>query len=255
MPGKGEPRRLRVTVSYDGGPFHGWQVQPGLVTVQGELERAFLELSKTAAHFEGSGRTDAGVHALAQVAAITTANPIPCENLRRAMNKLLPGAIRVTAVEEAAPDFHPRFDAVSKVYEYRMYREEICPPFERPYVHYYPYPLDEERMAGAARQYAGTHDFAAFAAADEKYTAEYSFVRTIHESALWREGPRLVYRVRGSGFLKHMVRNLVGTLVEVGKGNLGPEEIARLLRGGRRTEAGPTAPPEGLFLMEVRYRE
>jgi tRNA pseudouridine38-40 synthase len=159
MPGRGQERRLRLTVSYDGGPFHGWQVQPGLVTIQGELERVFLALSKTPVSFVGSGRTDAGVHALAQVAAITTANPIPCENLRRAMNKLLPGAIRVTAVEEAAPGFHPRFDAVSKVYEYRMYREEICPPFERPYVHYYPYPLDEERMKAAAKEFVGTHDF------------------------------------------------------------------------------------------------
>ncbi len=246
-------RRLRLTVSYDGTNFHGWQVQPGLITIQSELQRAFFEISKTTVTVEGSGRTDAGVHALGQVATLSTRIPIPCANLRRAMNRVLPGAIRVIAVEEVAPRFHARFDAVSKLYEYRIYREEICPPFERPYVHHYPYPLDEARLMAAAELFVGEHDFSAFAATDEKYRPDYSKVRRIFSSAVVREGPLLIYRVRGSGFLKHMVRNLVGTLIEVGKGNMAVMDVLPILKGAPRAAAGPTAPPSGLFLVEVTY--
>lgn len=253
LPSPGE-RRLRLTISYDGTNFHGWQVQPGQLTIQGELQRVFRELSGTPVIIQGSGRTDAGVHALAQVAALTTTNPIPCDNLRRAMNRLLPGAIRVLNVEDAAPGFHPRYDAVSKQYEYRIFRGEICSPFERPYVHHYPYPLDENRMMEAAVLFAGEHDFSAFAAADEKYTDTYSRVRTIFESALTCDGPRMIYRVRGSGFLKHMVRNLVGTLIEAGKGNLVTDQLQKLLQGAPRAAAGPTAPASGLFLVAVNYK-
>ncbi|MFN0101578.1 MAG: tRNA pseudouridine(38-40) synthase TruA [Bryobacteraceae bacterium] len=255
MPASLPERRIRITVSYDGTHFHGWQVQPGLVTIQGELQRVFFELSKTPILVQGSGRTDAGVHAIAQVAAFTTTNPIPCVNLRRAMNHLLPGAIRVTNVEEAAPGFHARFDAISKLYEYRIFRDEICSPFERPYVHHFPYPLNDRKMIAAAPVFEGKHDFSAFAAADERHGSDYSRVRTIFSSSLAREGPRLVYRVSGSGFLKHMVRNLVGTLIEVGKGNLVTGELQKLLTGGARSECGPTAPPRGLFLVEVTYRQ
>jgi len=247
-------RRIRLTVAYDGTAFHGWQVQPGLPTIQSELQRAYFALAKTEILVQGSGRTDAGVHALAQVAAFTTTNRIPCDNLRRALNRVLPGAIRVLKVEDVALGFHARFDAVSKLYEYRIFRDEICPPFERPYAHHYPYPLHEERMAAAAALYVGAHDFSALAAADERYGPDYSSVRTIFESTLTREGPRMVFRVRGSGFLKHMVRNLVGTLIEVGKGNLGEGDIRRLLTGAPRAEAGPTAPACGLFLVEVTYK-
>lgn len=246
-------RRLRLTVAYDGTQFHGWQVQPGLPSIQSELERAFLTLSGSSVVFTGSGRTDAGVHALAQVAAITTTIPIPCFNLRYAMNRLLPGSIRVTDVVEVPLNFHPRFDAKSKLYEYRIYRGEICPPFERPYVHHFPYPLDEEKMIAAAGVFAGEHDFRAFAATDTKYTEDHSMVRRIFESTLRRDGERLVYRVRGSGFLKHMVRNLVGALVEVGRGNLSADDLVQLMRGEPRTERIPTAPASGLFLVEVSY--
>ena len=247
-------RRIRITVSYDGTNFHGWQVQPGLVTIQSELQRVFFELSKTPILVQGSGRTDAGVHAIEQVAAFTTTSPIPCENLVRAMNKLLPGAIRVTSAADVSLGFHARFDAVSKLYEYRIFRGEICSPFERPYTHHYPYPLDDGRMIEAAPLLVGTHDFSAFAAYDERYGPEYSKVRTIYSSELIREGERLIYRVRGSGFLKHMVRNLVGTLIEVGKHNLVTEELQNLLTGAPRAAAGPTSPACGLFLVGVSYK-
>jgi len=199
----------------------------------------------------GSGRTDAGVHALAQVGAFTFTNPIPVVNLRRAINRLLPEEIRVLSAEDVPLAFQPRFDAVAKTYEYRIWRDEICPPFERRYVHHHPYPLDEAAMLAAAPVLEGEHDFAAFAAADARYENGQSTVRRIFSSRFTREGHKLIYRVRGTGFLKHMVRNLVGTLIEVGKGNLDAEALAALL--SPYAKAGPTAPASGLFLVNVEY--
>jgi tRNA pseudouridine38-40 synthase len=238
-------RRIRITVAYDGTEFHGWQVQPGLSTIQGVLEEIVGGIEGRPVHVAGSGRTDAGVHALAQVAALTIDNPIPPDNLRRAVNRLLPPAIRVLDVAEAHPDFHPRFDAVAKTYRYALYRAETCPPFEWRYVHHHPYPLDEAAMISVARLLAGEHDFAAFAAADERYPPGESQIRTVFASELVREGDRMVYTVRGSGFLKHMVRNLVGTLVEVGRGNMPV--------GAFPLKSGPTAPAKGLTLVSVEY--
>src|SRR5271169_2451636 len=199
-------RRIKIVLSYDGTGYHGWQVQPGLPTVQGVLEQVISQMEGRPVQVAGSGRTDAGVHALAQVAAFSIANPIPVENLKRAMNRLLPRSIRVLAVEEAAADFHPRFQARAKTYEYRIWRGEICAPFERLYVLHHPYPLDLDRMIEAARVFQGEHDFSAFAAADDRDEEGASKVRTIFSSNLELSGERLVYRVRGSGFLKHMVR-------------------------------------------------
>jgi len=246
-------RRIRITLAYDGTEFHGWQIQPALPTVQGELQRILREIEGRPVLVDGSGRTDAGVHALAQVAAFSLENPIPADNLRRAMNRLLPHAIRVLAVEERPPDFHPRFDARAKTYEYRIFRGEVCPPFERRYVHHYPYPLDLARMTCVAPLFEGEHDFTAFAAADERDREGGSKVRTIFSSRLEPAGERLLYRVRGSGFLKHMVRNLVGTILEAGKGNLTPEGVCALLQPGAAVKAGPTAPACGLFLVSVEY--
>lgn len=245
-------RRIKLTIAYDGTVFHGWQVQPNLPTIQGALEAVLQEIEKRPVHAAGSGRTDAGVHALAQVAAVSIENPIPCDNLRKAVNRLLPPDIRIVAVEEVHERFHPRFDAVSKLYEYRLFREEVCPPFRKRYVHHHPYPLDEEAMAALTPELVGEHDFTAFAAADERDKLNESKVRTIFSSVLAREGDCLVYRVRGSGFLKHMVRNIMGTLVEAGKGNIDCDDIRRMLRE-RKPKAGPTAPASGLFLVEVHY--
>ena len=246
-------RRIRFTVAYDGTSYNGWQVQPGLPTIQATLEAAFADIEKAPVHVAASGRTDAGVHALAQVAAVSISNPIPPPNLKKALNRLLPHDIRVTSVEETHESFHPRFDAVSKTYEYRIWRGEVCSPFDRRYVHHHPFPMDDAEFIEAAPLFEGEHDFSAFSAADERDELGRSKVRRIFASSAFRSGDLLVYRVTGSGFLKHMVRNLVGTLLEAGKGNAGPDSIRRLLSGTSGVRANPTAPAQGLFLVEVSY--
>jgi tRNA pseudouridine38-40 synthase len=244
-------RRIKLTLAYDGTDFHGWQVQPGLATIQGTLEQVFGEIEGRAVHVAGSGRTDAGVHALNHTSAVSLANPIPLDNLRRAVNRLLPPAIRVLDAKEAAPDFHPRYHAVSKTYEYRIFRGEVCPPLEWRYVHHYPYPLDVERMMALAPLIEGRYDFAAFAAADDR--EHESTVRTIFSSRLELAGDHMFYRVSGSGFLKHMVRNIMGTLLEAGKGNLDSAGLRAFLEPGSARRGGPTAPAKGLFLIRVDY--
>jgi tRNA pseudouridine38-40 synthase len=246
-------RRIRIELSYDGTDYHGWQVQPGLPTIQGSLEAVLAEIESRPVAVAGSGRTDAGVHALAQVAAFSIENPIPFGNLRKAMNRLLPPDIRVTRVEEAPLAFHPRYDARAKTYEYRIWRAEICPPFERRYNYHHPYPLHLEDMIQLAALLAGEHDFGAFAAADERDELGASKVRTIFCSTLAADGDRLLYRVTGSGFLKHMVRNIVGVLLEIGKGNVDRDGLLARLGPGCTIPAGPTAPSRGLFLISVEY--
>jgi len=269
-------RNLRLILSYDGADFAGWQVQPGRSTVQGELASAIGRLSGENVLPQGSGRTDAGVYALAQVASFATASTIPVENWLRALNDILPASIRVLEVTEAAPEFHARKSARAKTYRYRIYRGAICPPFLARYVWHYPYPLEESAMIAAAGVVVGEHDFTSFAAVDpervERMAAEENVgvgksatthlqttnlqmtnVRTIFSSNWTREGAELIYTVRGSGFLHHMVRNLVGTFVLVGKGTLSREEFRRILDARDRTAAGPTAPASGLYLVEVEY--
>lgn len=240
-------RRIRITLSYDGTDYHGWQVQPGLPTIEAAVEAVLSEIEGTPVNVEASGRTDSGVHALAQVAAFHLRNPIPVENLQRAMNQTLPRDIRVLEAAETHDSFHARFDAMAKTYEYRILRSAICSPFDRRFVHHHPYPLDEARMVEAARVLEGEHDFTSFATSDESDELGRSKVRRIFSSTVTREGERLIYRVRGSGFLKHMVRNIVGVLIEVGKGNIAPADILQ------PRDPGPTAPARGLFLVSVEY--
>jgi tRNA pseudouridine38-40 synthase len=246
-------RRIRITLAYDGTGYHGWQVQPGLPTIQGVLEEIICGIEGSAVHVAGSGRTDAGVHALAQVAAFTIANPIPVDNLHRALNRLLPPAIRILDVAETHGAFHPRFDAVAKTYQYTLFRAPICPPFQWRYVHHHPFPLNEEAMREAAQVFAGEHDFTVFAAADKSNERGKSRIRRIFRSELVRSGDALLYTVRGSGFLKHMVRNIVGTLLETGRGNISAPEVATLLSGDLSGKSGPTAPAKGLTLQSVEY--
>jgi len=247
-------RRIKITVAYDGTDFHGWQVQPGLATIQGRLEQIVGEIEGKPVQVAGSGRTDAGVHALAQVAAFSLENPIPAYNLRKAINRLLPASVRVLSVEETHAAFHPRYDAVAKTYEYRIHRAEILSPFEWRYAHHFPYPLNEEAFVAIAPLLEGEHDFSAFAASDDSDREAKSKVRTIFSSRAQRTGDQLIYQVRGSGFLKHMVRNIVGALLEVGKGNLGEADVRALLAGvSGRGGAAATAPSKGLFLVRVEY--
>ena len=246
-------RRLRFQVAYDGTDFHGWQVQPGLSTIQGTLEEIIGSIEGRTVHVAGSGRTDAGVHALAQVAAVSIENPIPVDNFRRAVNRLLPAAIRINGVAETALDFHPRFNARRKTYEYRIFREEVCPPFDRRFVYHHPYPLNESAICQVAPLFEGEHDFRAFAASDDRDAAGSSKVRTIFSSRFERNGALLIYRVTGSGFLKHMVRNLVGVLLEVGKGNYTGDDVRARLQPGSAIPPGPAVPSSGLFLVSVEY--
>lgn len=208
---------------------------------------------------QGSGRTDAGVHALGQVASFTTESTIPPENFTKALNAILPEEIRVLGVEEVSPDFHARRSAKAKTYRYRIYRGTICPPFIWKQVYHHPYPLGESTMTEAAKEVVGEHDFTSFAAVDPDKTRAESGepsnnVRSILLSAFRREGDELVYEVRGNGFLHHMVRNLVGTFLLVGKGTLTPASIAEIIAAKNRSaNPGATAAASGLYLVSVEY--
>ena len=213
---------------------------------------------------QGSGRTDAGVHALAQVATVTLESPIPAANLAAALNDVLPSSIRVLRAQEAPPDFHARKSSLAKTYQYRIYRSDICPPFLARYVYHHPYPLEEDRMMQAAGVAVGEHDFTSFAAVDpevRKASLETNNVRTIFSSAWQRQGDELLYTVRGNGFLHHMVRNLVGTFLFLGKTASGKASSAkspgadftRILEARDRSAAAATAPASGLFLVSVEY--
>jgi len=251
----------KLTLAYDGTAFHGWQVQPGLVTVQGELQAALKRVLGEYPLPQGSGRTDAGVHALGQVASFALEAPIPAGNLERALNRTLPDAIRVVGVEAVTENFHARHSAVAKTYEYRIFRGELCPPFLAPYVHVCRWKLEMDALRGAAADVVGEHDFVSLAASDPDAAAREaedgvakSTVRTIFSSE-WAEEPGglLVYRVRGNGFLHHMVRNLVGTMLEIGRGQWVAGSMPGILAANARSAAGPTAPAKGLFLHSVEY--
>jgi len=248
-------RNLKVILSYDGAEFSGWQVQPDAVTVQGTLASAIGRITGEKVLPQGSGRTDAGVHALAQVMTFVTESSVPVGNFLKALNNILPASVRVLEVTEAPPGFHARHSARAKTYRYRIYREGICPPFLAQYVWHYPYPLAEEEMVRAAGLVVGEHDFTSFAAVDaERGRAEAAMnVRNIFSSSWERLGEELVYTVRGSAFLHHMVRNLVGTFILVGKGTLQVEDLSRILEARDRSAAGATAPASGLYLVGVEY--
>jgi tRNA pseudouridine38-40 synthase len=273
----------KLTLAYDGTDFCGWQVQPGERTIQGEVQAALGRICGESPLPQGSGRTDAGVHALGQVASFALAAPIPAENLQRALNRTLPPSIRILETRTVRSTFHARHSAVAKTYEYRVYRGAICPPFLAPYVYACSWPMNVEALQRSAQLFAGTHDFLSVAATDPELAnrgldenAEPDMrpiprpgflakppmaatVRTIY-SSFWEarpspDGELLVYRVRGSGFLHHMVRNLVGTMLDVGRGRLCVDEIPGILAARNRAAAGPTAPARGLFLCSVEYDE
>jgi len=256
-------RTLKLTLAYDGSAFHGWQVQPGKPTIQGTLATVIEGITGEKLLPQGSGRTDAGVHALAQVASFATASSIPVANFRTVLNDRLPAAIRVLAVDEVHEGFHARHAARGKSYHYRIWRGDVVPPFLARYVTHYPYPLDEAAMQQAAALVIGQRDFTSFAAVDPDRTlrlaeasgdlSQLSNIRVISESRFERHSDELLYIVRGNGFLHHMVRNLIGTFLLVGKGSIAPFAIPEILEARDRRAAGPTAPAEGLYLVEVEY--
>jgi tRNA pseudouridine38-40 synthase len=257
----------KIILSYDGTPYNGWQIQPHLPTIQGTLAQAIQRIAGEDVLPQGSGRTDTGVHALAQVATFSLTIPIPAANLHRALNHALPPSIRVLSVSPAPPHFHARHSALCKTYEYRILPgERICSPMLAPYVWACTLPLDLALLQQAAAHVLGTHDFTSFAAADPDLTTRSqtdppapqppsATTRTLHYSAWHQQDGLLLYKVTGSGFLHHMVRNLVGTFVQIGAGRISPHAIPTILAARNRAAAGPTAPARGLFLVEVEYED
>jgi tRNA pseudouridine38-40 synthase len=254
----------KLVLAYDGTDFYGWQVQPDRVTIQGTLADAVERITGERVLPQGSGRTDAGVHALGQVASFVLAAAIPAANFHRALNRALPASIRVLETVSVSSDFHARHQAVAKRYEYRIFRGEICPPWVSRYVYALHWPLDVDAMRAAATAVVGQHDFASFAASQpdlaqrsessDEESEGLSTVRTVFSSSWDRVDPDLlVYRVHGSGFLHHMVRNLVGTFLDAGRGRIAAGDVKRILEAQSRTVAGATAPARGLFLVSVDY--
>ncbi len=260
-------RNLKITLAYDGSDFHGWQIQPGLRTVQGTLADCLKRLTGEDVLPQGSGRTDAGVHALAQVVSVQIESPIPERNLVIALNDVLPPSVRVNTVAHVPDDFHARHSARAKTYRYRIYRGDVCPPFLASYVYHDPYLMDEGALIRSSECIVGKHDFTSFAASDPDRSARIkeareedrslfgtpTNIRTIHSSQWVRTDEELIYTVRGDGFLHHMVRNLVGTFLLVGKGALEIDDVPAILEARNRSAAGPTAAPGGLYLVSVEY--
>ena len=256
-------RTLKLTIAYDGTRFVGWQRQAAGESIQGLLEDVLARLEGTPVTVHGAGRTDAGVHARGQVASARVACTHDTATLARALNAQLPEDIRVIDVAEAASDFHARFSARSKTYQYEMRTTPVSHPFDRAYVWHLPEPLDVDAMRQAAAALTGTHDFAAFQSTG---TETSSTVRTMYRSELF-DGDHvgverafsgsppglLTYEITGDGFLRHMVRAIVGTLVDIGRGRRPAQAMADLVAGGTRADAGATAPAHGLFLVRVDY--
>ena len=252
-------RHFKLTIAYDGTDFHGWQIQANKPTIQGEIVNVLQRVTEEKIFLHGAGRTDAGVHALGQVASFHTHSGLSAEEFQRALNALLPPTIRIVGSEEVGPDFHARWSACRKTYRYRLYREKVVPPMLWRFVLHYPFPLNEDAMRDAAARFVGIHDFASFAAStgSEDDDKERSTEREIYSSELARtsDNEELVFTVTGRSFLRYMVRKMVGTLLEVGRGKLTPEDIERLYELKDRSKSGPTVPPQGLVMVEVQHLE
>jgi tRNA pseudouridine38-40 synthase len=256
-------RNIKFTIAYDGTDFSGWQAQPGQSTVQGVLTDVLEKLTQRRLTIYAAGRTDAGVHAAGQVVNFKTQSPLTPEEFQRAFNALLPPSIRVNSAEEVGPDFHSRWDALAKTYRYRIFRGRVVPPFLWRYVQHDPYEMNFDAMAEAARYFVGEHDFTSFAAStgSEEDDRERTTIRTIYRSELLRGQnanshhceEEWVYMVRGKSFMRYMVRKMLGTLVDVGRGKLVPADLPELFALRDRSKSGATMPPQGLCLENVEY--
>jgi tRNA pseudouridine38-40 synthase len=243
-------RTLKLTVAYDGTAFAGWQMQANQRTVQGLLEEALLAIEGARVVVHAAGRTDAGVHAAGQVISFSLTAPIPCDALVRALNVRLDRDLRVMTAEEAPARFNARFDARQKTYHYAIYNAKVVPPPLRHFVWHVPQPLDVTAMNAAAGALIGAHDFAAFqASGSDVITTRRELIAS---RVVFRDG-QIVYEVTGTGFLRHMVRNIVGTLVDIGRGRRPIEDMTRVLHSRDRAQASATAPPQGLTLVRVDY--
>ena len=241
---------LKVTLAYDGTAYRGFQLQPGEDTIQARLESALSQMAKEPIRVTAAGRTDSGVHAFGQVAHFRLPRPIPPRGILEGLNSMLPEDIRIREVLEAEDDFHARFDARSKTYRYYFDRSAVPSPFRGRFTLHYPYPLDRNALDDGASRFLGERDFAAFRASS---CAARTTIRRCTASALLEEGEELVYEIEASGFLHHMVRNIVGTLLEVGRGKRAPSSLESVFASRQRSQAGPTAPAKGLHLMKVTY--
>src|SRR5580704_6906885 len=252
-------RYFKLTIAYDGTDFHGWQVQSAKPTIQGEIVGVLRQLTQENVLLQVTGRTDAGVHALGQVCSFRTQSGLSAGDFHRALNALLPPSIRIVKAEEVGPNFSARWSARGKTYRYRLYRGRIVPPMIWRYVLHYPFPLDEDAMRDAAARFVGTHDFASFAAStgSEEDDKERATEREIYSAELARtaDHEELVFTVRGRSFLRYMVRKMVGTLLDVGRGKLVPADIERLFALRDRSKSGPTVPSQGLVMVEVQHEE
>ena len=245
-----EKKRVKLVVAYDGTDYHGWQVQDNGITVAGELNRCLTDLLQEKIEVMGASRTDAGVHALGNVAVFDTTSRMPADKISYALNQRLPEAIRIQASSQVAPDWHPRYCHSRKTDEYRIYRAPFPMPTRRLYTHFTYHDLDVGRMQEAAAYLEGEHDFKSFCQAGAQVE---STVRCIHSLVVEEQGPELVIRVCGNGFLYNMVRIIAGTLMEAGMGRCQPESMADILAARDRSMAGPTAPARGLTLVKYEF--
>ena len=244
-------RNLKLTLEYDGARFFGFQRQKHQPTIQGELEKALSKLFNRSVKISAAaGRTDSGVHAQAQVVNFKINSPLPLERIQKGINALLPYEIAVRKIEEVPEKFHARYSARGKIYEYLVLNSQIRSPLLNGRIYQYPYPLDFSRMKKAARMLAGRKDFKAFQAAGSPVKTS---VRSIRQFSVKRRGKIFRFAVEADGFLYHMVRNMVGTLLEVGRGRLSLREFSSILLRRKRLEAGPTVPSKGLTLVSVKY--
>ena len=244
-------KNIKIIIEYDGTDYHGWQCQANLPTVQETIEDAIKQITKEKVKITGSGRTDAGVHAMGQVASFLTETQMDSETLRKALNSTLPRDISIIKAQEVPDDFHAQFSSRSKVYEYRIFNRPHPPALQRNRVWHIPEKLDAGKMKEAAEYLEGTHDFSVFATADIAVKSTVRTVKRIHVKKT-REGTILI-EIEAEGFLKRMVRMITGTLVQTGRGKLSPEGFGQILAEGRKTKNVFTAPPQGLFLKKVIY--